>query len=194
MSIATPDSTPQTPPPPANLRIRPATPADLPAINDIFNHYVLHTTATYTEQPTSLETRHQWLADHSPRHPVIVSELHGEIVAFAALAPFRPQSAYRNTAESSLYVRPDMHRRGIGSALLADLIGRARRLGHHSIIAIIDSAQEPSLRLHRRFGFQERGRLLEAGQKFGRRLDVVYLQLLLDEQVTDPAWSAKSRP
>jgi L-amino acid N-acyltransferase len=168
-----------SPPLPAGGRIRPATPADLSAINDIYNHYVLHTTSTYAEQPTSMEARQRWLDEKSARHSVIVAELEERVVGWAALAPFRPHSAYRQTVESSLYVGPDLHRRGIGSALLADLVERARNLGHHSIVAIIDSEQEQSLRLHRRFGFQERGRLLEAGQKFGRRLDVVYLQLML---------------
>jgi phosphinothricin acetyltransferase len=81
--------------------------------------------------------------------------------------------------ENSVYVRHDLHRRGIGRALLADLIERAKGLGHHSIMALIDRDQSGSIAIHHSFGFDAVGRLREVGHKFGRWLDVVYMQKML---------------
>ncbi len=164
---------------PHTIVVRPATPADLPAINDIYNHYVLHSTATYQTEPATLQEREQWFAAHGGTHPVTVAEAAGEVVGWASLSRFHPRSAYRRTVENSVYVRHDQHRRGLGAALLADLIGRAERLGHHTIIAGIDAEQTASVALHARFGFTRVGHLREVGFKFGRWLDVIYMQRLL---------------
>nr|MBA2481425.1 N-acetyltransferase [Planctomycetota bacterium] len=112
-------------------------------------------------------------------HPVTVAELDGEIVGWGSLGPFRPRDGLRHTVENSLYVRHDRHRRGIGAALLADLIARARAAGHHAIIAGISAEQTASIALHRRFGFTEAALLREVGRKFDRWLDLAYWQLLL---------------
>jgi len=156
--------------------IRPATPADLPAINEIYNHYVLHSTCTYQEEPSTAAEREVWLAAHSPAHPVTVAEEGGRVVGWASLSPFHPRSAYRRTVENSVYVRHDCQGHGIGSALLADSIDRAKALGHHTIIAGIDREQATSIALHRKFGFEQVAHLREVGFKFGRWLDVVYMQ------------------
>jgi len=159
--------------------IRPATPADLDAINTIYNHYVLHSTCTYQTEPSTPEARAAWFAAHGPLHPVTVAELDGAVAGWGALSPFHSRSAYRHTVENSVYVRHDLQRRGIGSALLADLIERARRLGHHTILGIIDAEQAPSIALHERFGFRRASHLREVGHKLGRWLDVVHMQLIL---------------
>ena len=115
------------------------------------------------------------------RHiPVTVAEVDGEVVGWGSLSPYHPRSAYRRTVENSVYVRHDRHRQGIGAALLADLIDRAAALGHHAIIAGIDSEQTPSVAIHRRFGFEHVGHLRQVGFKFGRWLDVIYMQRMLD--------------
>jgi phosphinothricin acetyltransferase len=156
--------------------IRAARASDLGDITAIYNHYVLDSTATYQNEPDSLEDRERWFAAHGPGHPVLVCELAGEVIGWGALSRFHPRSAYQHTVEDSLYVHYDYHRQGIGRLLLEELIRLAASAGHHSIIALISADQEPSLHLHARLGFVESGRLREVGWKFSRWLDVVYLQ------------------
>ena len=156
--------------------IRPAAIADLKAINDIYNHYVLTCTCTYQEEPESIEGRRAWFEAHDERHPVTVAELDGQVVGWGALSSFRERSGYRFTAENSVYVRHDIHRCGVGSALLSDLLERARQLGYHTIFAGIDASQEASIALHARFGFVKVAHLKQVGVKFGRWLDVVGMQ------------------
>jgi len=161
------------------LLIRPATRADLIAINDIYNYYVARSTCTYQEDPSTIDEREQWFADHGAEHPITVAEHDGMIVGWGSLSRFHPRSAYRRTVENSVYVAHDHHSQGIGSALLQDLIDRARTLVHHTLIAGIDTEQAASIRLHLRFGFEQVAHLKQVGFKFGRWLDVVYLQKML---------------
>jgi L-amino acid N-acyltransferase YncA len=167
----------RSPQSPAAVRI--ATAADLPAINDIYNHYVFHSTCTYQETPEPIESRRAWFAKHDAAHPVTVAELNGQIVGWGSLSPYHARSAYRFTVENSVYIHHEFQRRGIGSVILSDLIDRSRAAGHHAIIAGIDADQAGSLAIHAKFGFQTVGRLQQVGFKFGRWLDVIYLELLL---------------
>jgi len=159
--------------------VRAARESDLEAINDIYNYFVLNSTCTYQEEPEPLEGRRAWFRHHGKRHPVIVAVEDGEVVGWGSLSAYHPRSAYRNTVENSVYVHPGHHRRGIGSLLLKDLIVRARRLGHRAIIAGIDADQAGSVALHAKWGFEGAGRLRKVGLKFGRWLDVIYMQLSL---------------
>ena len=161
--------------------IHAATPADLGAINDIYNHYVLHSACTYQEEPEPLDGRRQWFQHHGAAHPVTVAESDGQVIGWGSLSPYHPRSAYRRTVENSVYVHHQHHRRGIGSLLLADLIDRARAHGHRAIIAIIDADQPASVALHAKFRFEEVGHFKQVGFKFGRWLDVIYMELLLEE-------------
>jgi L-amino acid N-acyltransferase YncA len=164
----------------SDIAIRMATPADLPAINDIYNYYVLNSTCTYQLEPETIEARQQWFEGHSQeKHPVIVADLLGAVVGWGALSPFRPRAAYGHSVEASVYLRHDVHRRGIGKALLLDLIARAKTAGHHTLIGGASADQVASLALQKNLGFQEVGYLREVGFKFGRWLDVVYSQLML---------------
>lgn len=153
---------------------------DLPAINDIYNHFVEHSTCTYQETPEPMAARRAWFDAHGPGHPVTVAEIDEQVVGWGSLSPYHARSAYRFTVENSVYVHHAYHRRGIGNALLADLIVRARALGHRSIIAGIDASQHASLAIHARHGFEKAGHLRQVGYKFNSWLDVVYLQLLLE--------------
>ncbi len=159
--------------------IRPATLADAPAISAIYNHYVLHSTATYQEQPESVDDRVRWLEAHGPQHPVLVATEDDRVTGWASLSPFHSRSAFRYTVEDSVYLRDGFQGRGLGRQLLETLIPLARKAGHHGIVAAISGDQEPSLRLHERCGFVHCGRIPEAGLKFGRWLDVVYMKLPL---------------
>jgi L-amino acid N-acyltransferase len=157
--------------------IRLAARADLRAINDIYNHYVAHSTCTYQEIPEPMASRDAWFDRHGAAHPVTVAELDGGVAGWGSLSPFHARSAYRFSVENSVYVDHRRHRRGIGDALLADLIARARAIGHHTIIAGIDSTQDASVAIHAKHGFVKVAHLKEVGYKFDRWLDVVYMQL-----------------
>jgi L-amino acid N-acyltransferase YncA len=160
--------------------LRPATEADLAAINDIYNHYVLHSTCTYQEEPEPLDGRRQWFKHHGEKHPVIVAEADGQVVGWGSLSAYHERSAYRRTVENSIYVHHQHLRHGIGSLLLQELIVRARSFGHRVIIACIDEEQDASVRLHAKFHFEKVGHLRQVGFKFGRWLDVIYMELCLD--------------
>lgn len=165
---------------PEAINLRAATEADLVAINEIYNHYVRHSTCTYQEEPESLEGRQQWFRQHGEQHPIIVAIAGGTVVGWGSLSAYHARSAYRRTVENSVYVHHEQHRRGIGAALLQDLIQRARLHGHHAIIAGIDAEQTASVAIHSKFGFQKVGHLSQIGYKYNRWLDVIYMELILD--------------
>jgi phosphinothricin acetyltransferase len=162
------------------IRIRLATPGDCPAINDILNYYVEHSTATFITEPQTLAERRAWFNDRSEAHPVVVAELAAEIAGWAALSVFRPRAAYSRTVELGVYVRHDRHRRGIGGSLLDDLLARARAADHHVVVAGACSESAASIALLEGRGFVRVGHLHQVGYKFGRWLDVVFLQRVLD--------------
>lgn len=159
--------------------IRLATCADAEAINHIQNHYVVHSTATFLTEPFTLEQRLAWLDSRSPAHPVTVAEVNGSVAGWAALGEFRSRPAYRHTTEFSVYVHPDHHRRGVGRALLADLTGRARAIGHHALVGGCCSESTGILALLEASGYKRVAHFPEVGRKFDRWLDVVFMQLLL---------------
>lgn len=164
----------------SSLNIRHAVVSDVPSISDIFNHYILHSTCTWLTQPEPLESRKAWFDDHGPLYPVLVAECGGPIVGWAALSPYKAFAAYNSTVEDSVYVRPEFQRRGIGRALLAELIGRARCAGHHVILASISADQTPSIRLHEGLGFRQAAHFHEIGRKTDSWLDLVYMERLLE--------------
>jgi len=159
--------------------LRDATPDDLEAINEIYNHFVGYCTCTYQEKPESIEDRRHWFASHDAQHPVLVGEIDGKVVGWASLSRFHARSAYRYTVEDSIYIHPIAQGKGLGRMMIEELIRRARALGHRSMVAGIDALQEGSLALHERAGFVRVGHLKQVGFKFGRWLDVIYMQLEL---------------
>jgi phosphinothricin acetyltransferase len=161
------------------FNIRPASESDLPAINDIYNHYVLHSTCTYQEEPEPIEGRRTWFNHHGVKHPIIVAVSDGQVLGWGSLSAYHARSAYRHTVENSVYVHHQFHRQGIGSFLLEELISQARGLDHRAIIAGIDGEQTPSVALHAKFNFEKVGHLKQVGFKFGRWLDVIYMELRL---------------
>lgn len=159
--------------------IRLATADDLPAIRAIYNHYVSTSTCTYQIEPDTEQERLAWFTARGLAHPVTVAEDAGEVIAWASLSPWKSRCAYAASVEASVYVRHDRHRRGLGRALMLDLIARARALGHHTILGGADTEQAASIGLMKSLGFRQVAHFRETGRKFGRWLDVVYLQLLL---------------
>ena len=159
--------------------IRLASERDLEAINDIYNYYVVHSTCTYQEQLEPIEKRRQWFEHHGEKHPVTVAVERGQIIGWGSLSIYHARSAYRFTTENSVYIHHEHHRRGVGSAVLRDLIGRAGALGYHTIMAGADAEQTASIALHTKFGFEKVGHTKQTGFKFNRWLDVIHLQLML---------------
>lgn len=159
--------------------IRPATVGDLGPIRDIYNHYVARSTCTFRIEPETEAERLAWFRDRSAAHPVTVAEAASEVVGWAALSAWNSRCAYARSVEVSVYIRSDLHRRGIGRVLLLDLIERARAAGHHTIIGGACTEQAASLALQESLGFERVACFREVGYKFGRWLDVAYLQLLL---------------
>ena len=159
--------------------VRLATEADVPAILDIYNEAILHTTATFDIEPQTLDERLQWFRETRPPHCVIVAEEEGDVVGWGCLRGFRPRVAYRFTAEDSVYIDEKHRGSGVGTLLLAELIERAKEGGFHTVIAGMTEGNPASEALHKRFGFVEAGREREVGYKFERWLDVVWMQLML---------------
>jgi L-amino acid N-acyltransferase len=161
--------------------IRSATEADLPAILDIYNYAILLTTASYDYDPHTLEMRQAWYATKKGQgFPVFVADQNGRAIGFSALGPFRAWAAYQYTVELSIYVDVAHQNKGIGKQLMKPLIESARQMGMHTMVAGIDASNEASLRLHRCFGFREVAHFHQVGYKFGRWLDLKFMELLLE--------------
>ena len=159
--------------------LRHATPADLPAINAIYNHYVLHCTCTYQTVPSTEQERAEWFAAHGEKHPVIVAEENGEVIGWASLSKFHPRQAYENSVEDSIYLHHERRGQGLGTLLLGEVLRLAKEIGHHTVLGGADAEQEGSIALHTKFGFEKVSHLKEVGFKFGRWLDVIWMQKML---------------
>ena len=163
------------------LTIRDAAEADLPGILAIHNDAILNGTAIWSTQPVTLDNRRAYLAERAARsYPFLVADHDGTVAGYASFGDFRPHDGYFRTAEHSVYVHPDHRGRGIASRLMPPLIEAGRRRGKHVLVGGIDAANTASIALHRRFGFVETGRMPAVGFKFGRYLDLVWMQLVLD--------------
>ena len=161
------------------LNIRRAKLADLDAVTDIYNEAILTTTATFDVEPKTREDRLNWFGEHDDRHPILIAELNGQVVGWACLTRWRPRAAYDDTVESSFYVKEEHRGKGIGRTLKQAIIDEARRLGYHTLIAGVAEGSEASLHLNVSFGFEVVGTFKQVGRKFGKLLDVTYLQLFL---------------
>lgn len=159
--------------------IRLATRDDAGAINDIQNHYVVRSTATFLTEPLTPEQRLAWLDGRSPAHPVTVAQDGDTITGWGSLEVFRGRPAYRHTAELSIYIHPERHRSGIGRAIVKDLIERARALGHHALVGGCCSETAAAIALLEACGFSRVAHFREVGRKFDRWLDVVFLERVL---------------
>ena len=163
-----------------NISIRLATEDDLPGMLEIYNDIILNTTAVYEYEPHTLEMRRQWfLTKQEQRFPVFLAEEDGNLAGFSSMGPFRAWAAYKYSVENSVYVKSGLRGKGIGRLLLAPLIGAARNLKMHTIIAGIEATNEASIKLHESFGFKEVAHFKEVGWKFERWLDLKFLQLLI---------------
>jgi L-amino acid N-acyltransferase YncA len=169
---------------PKAIGIREATDADLPSIVEIVNRAIETSPYVWTEIPTTIDVRRAWLDEHRrTNYPVLVAhELHDatSVLGWCSLSPFRPRDGYRFTAEVSIYVHPQAQRRGVATQLVATLETHARERRLHTLVAVIDAEHAASVSLFERFDYVERGRLPEAGRKFGAWRDEVFLVKPID--------------
>jgi L-amino acid N-acyltransferase YncA len=157
--------------------IREACCEDLPAILDIYNQVIATTTAVYSEAPVTLQDREEWWRTRVARgFPVLVAATAEGVLGFSSFGDFRPWPCYRTTVEHSVHVRDGHRGRGLGPRLVQPLFARAAALDKHLMIAAIDAQNAASLALHTRLGFEQAGHFHEVGYKFGRWLDLVFMQ------------------
>ena len=157
--------------------LRDAVEDDLSGILAIYNHAVLQTTAIWNDTPADLAGRLAWLCERRARgYPIIVAAEAGEVLGYASFGDFRPFEGFRISVEHSVYVAEAARGRGLGRALVEALFAPARALGKKVMIGGITGGNEASLALHARLGFVEAGRMPGIGTKFGRRLDLVFMQ------------------
>lgn len=161
------------------MNIRRAQTEDLPAITEIYNEAVLHTTATFDTVLRTLEQQGQWFAQHGDSYPVLVAEKDGEVVGWSSLNRYSDRMAYARTAELSLYIRSDRRGQGIGKTLLGRTLEEGRAAGLHTVLSRITGGNDSSIHLHRVYGFETVGTMREVGVKFGQLLDVVIMQKML---------------
>ena len=176
------------------MNIRDAGPDDMPAVTAIYNEAVETTTAIWNETPVDTANRIEWLAARRKSgYPVLVAVDDDDgVVGYASFGDWRAFDGYRHTVEHSVYVRSDQRRKGVAEALMTVLIDRARELGKHVMVAAIEAQNGGSIRLHERLGFRHVGLLPEVGTKFGKWLDLAFMQILLDQRSqpdTDPSVS-----
>ncbi len=166
--------------------IRPVCAADMRDITKIYSQAVEHGTASFEIEPPSeaeMSTRRKILLDAG--FPYLVADVGGTVAGYAYAGPYRPRVAYRYTVEDSVYVHPRAARHGIGRKLLTELIAQAQARGFRQMVAVIgDSAQLPSIQLHKALGFSEVGTLGNIGFKNGRWLDSVLMQRALGDGAT----------
>jgi L-amino acid N-acyltransferase YncA len=169
------------------MDIRDATPADIPEIQTIYAHHVLHGTGTFEETPPSVEemTERFEKVTHRGWAWLVATDATG-VLGYSYYAQFRDRSAYRYTVENAIYVRDDVRGQGVGKALVQLLIDRATAQGFRQMIAVIgDSENVGSIGVHASLGFQHTGIMRATGIKFGRWLDVVYMQRALGKGDSD---------
>lgn len=165
------------------MTIRYAGKDDCAAIAAIYNHAVLHTAAIWNDQTVDADNRIAWFEARTLMgYPVLVSEENGEITGYAAFGEWRAFDGFRHTVEHSVYVHPDHQGKGLGQALMVRLIEEAKRIGKHVMVAGIESQNAASIHLHEKLGFVTTAQMPQVGTKFGRWLDLTFMQLQLDDR------------
>lgn len=167
----------------ASLLIRPSLEGDIAAIQQIYEHAVLHGTGTFeTEVPDRAEMTRRRTEVLSRSLPYLVAERDGQVLGYAYANYFRPRLAYRFFVEDSIYLSPQAQGQGVGRLLLTELIARCEAAGARQMVAVIgDSQNQGSIGVHRSLGFEQSGLMKSAGWKFGRWLDVVLMQRALGQ-------------
>ncbi|GHB18061.1 GNAT family N-acetyltransferase [Streptomyces chryseus] len=165
---------------PAEVQVRAGTEADLDALTDLYNHYVRETAITFDTAVFTPEQRRPWLLSHpedGPHRLLVARDVRsGRLLGYATSSPFRPKAAYATSVEVSVYCAPDAGGLGVGTLLYEALFAALEGEDVHRAYAAIAQPNEPSARLHARFGFRHVGTYREVGRKFGRYWDVAWYE------------------
>jgi len=162
-----------------SLAVRDAMAADAAAIAAIYNQGIADRVATLETEDRTPEERAAWLDGRTPRHPVLVAVAGGRVVGWGSLNPFNPRRAYDHVADFSLYVERDWRGRGVGGALLAALIARARQLGYHKLVLSAFPWNAPGMALYQKHGFRTVGTYTEQGMLDGKWVDTIIMEKIL---------------
>ena len=167
------------------MHIRTAVPKDYAAILDIYNYEIVSGTATFDIHLKDMEDMEDWFDAHNvENHPLIVAEEQGQVIGWASLSTYRPKHAYAGTVELSIYTRPEVRGRGVGSALMQELIRLAKADPRtHVIVSVITGNNNVSRQFHTKFGFKYAGTLQNVGYKFNQFLDIHHYVLQVDEDL-----------
>lgn len=161
------------------MQIRPATAADTAAICSIYNYYIEHTVITFEEVAVSIDVMQTRIDKITPTYPWLVCEDAGEVVGYAYASQWKERSAYKHTAEMTVYLKYDATQKGYGSALYKELIAQLKAKGCHVLLGCLAIPNEPSAKLHERFGFKQIAHFTDVGRKFERWIDLGYWQKVL---------------
>ena len=161
--------------------IRPAVLSDAATIANIYNHYVLNTWVTFEEEPVTPDIIQERMQDvFAADLPYIIAQYEGEVIGYAYATKFHKRAAYRNTVETTIYLKHDFIGRGFGKLLYEVLIGLLKEKNYHVAIGTLGLPNAKSVALHEKLGFTQAGQLTQVGFKFNEWRDVGYWQLVLD--------------
>lgn len=163
-----------------HIMIRPVRPDDVESITRIYNHYVLNTTVTFETAALTIAQMKERMESIARSHPYFVDEEDGKVVAYCCAHPWKERAAYLHTWENTIYVDACAEHQHIGTALMKKLIEACRPTDCHALIACITEENAASIAFHEKLGFKKVSHFKEVGQKFGRWLDVVDMELLLE--------------
>ena len=174
------------------MTIRDAVESDMAAIAAIYNDVLANSTAIFNDRPTTAEERLEWWRGRLRQgFPTLVADDGGAVTGYASYGGFRAWPGYRFTVEHSVHIRRDRRERGTGTGLMRELIERARQAQKHVMIGGIDADNAASLRFHERLGFERVAHLREVGFKFGRYLDLIFVERVLGKESGDKPEAAK---
>jgi phosphinothricin acetyltransferase len=161
--------------------VRAALPADLPALTDIYNHYVRTSAVTFDTTEFTVEARQEWFSHYATTgpHRLLVAVDGDDVLGHVTSSPFRPKPAYATSVETSVYLRPDAIGRGLGTLLYRAIFDALAGQDLHRAYAGVALPNDASVRLHERLGFREVGTYVEVGRKFGRYWDVLWFERAL---------------
>ncbi|MDE6652038.1 MAG: GNAT family N-acetyltransferase [Paramuribaculum sp.] len=162
-----------------NICIRRLSPSDIQQITNIYNHYIVSTTATFEDEPVSEKEMLQRADFISTKYPYLVAVSGNELIGYAYVHQWKDKSAYSATAESTIYLSPGNYYNGVGTKLMNELISQCKKSGIHSLIACITAENTNSCKFHEKLGFKPVSYFKEVGLKFERLLDIVDYQLII---------------
>ena len=160
------------------LKIRNANLNDGARLAEIYNHYVLHTHATFDLEPVEPGTRHEWVEQYNQKHShrLIVAETNNQVIGYASSSQFRSKPAYDRSVETTIYLDHEVQSKGIGAILYGHLLDQLYKTDVNRCYSVIALPNDASVRLHKNLGFTEVGRMTEVGFKFDKYWDTLWLE------------------